>query len=302
MTELEQKDLFGNVIRPEGSVLVNKFVVPPFSILDAQQGYWGERKEVWRRLGLKGDEGRDETVLWSPSLEKYRPGLPRISVFDPVLCEVVYSWFCPPAGTVLDPFAGAVSRGVVAEVTGHPYTGIELRQEQVDANYDTALAMGVTPEWITGSSERLDEILPAGQLWDLVFTCPPYFDLEVYSSKDGDGSAFASYEAFTGWYVGIFKQAVRRLRANRFLVVVVGEIRDERGVYRNFVGDNVGLFTGLHLAYYNEIIFRTMLGTAPVRANTTFPPGRKIVKVHQSLVFYKGDPETIKIEFGEFAS
>ena len=30
--------------------LEDKFVVPPFTILDTRQGYWRERKEVWRQL------------------------------------------------------------------------------------------------------------------------------------------------------------------------------------------------------------------------------------------------------------
>lgn len=33
------------------------------------------------------------------------------SIFDPVICEIAYRWFCPPGGTVLDPFAGGSVRG-----------------------------------------------------------------------------------------------------------------------------------------------------------------------------------------------
>ena len=29
------------------------------------------------------------------------------SIFDPVLCELAYRWFCPPGGLVLDPSRGA---------------------------------------------------------------------------------------------------------------------------------------------------------------------------------------------------
>ena len=36
------------------------------------------------------------------------------SIFDPVLCELAYRWFCPPGGTVLDPFAGGSVRGIVS--------------------------------------------------------------------------------------------------------------------------------------------------------------------------------------------
>ena len=56
------------------------------------------------------------------------------SIFDPVLCELAYRWWCPPGGLVLDPFAGGSVRGVVAAKLGRPYVGVELRAEQVDAN------------------------------------------------------------------------------------------------------------------------------------------------------------------------
>ncbi len=36
------------------------------------------------------------------------------SIFDPVLCELAYRWFCPPGGLILDPFAGGSVRGIVA--------------------------------------------------------------------------------------------------------------------------------------------------------------------------------------------
>ena len=34
------------------------------------------------------------------------PAASGTSIFDPVLCEIAYRWFCPAGGTVLDPFAG----------------------------------------------------------------------------------------------------------------------------------------------------------------------------------------------------
>ena len=40
------------------------------------------------------------------------------SIFDPVLCEIAYRWFCPPDGMVLDPFAGGSVRGIVASRLG----------------------------------------------------------------------------------------------------------------------------------------------------------------------------------------
>ena len=56
------------------------------------------------------------------------------SVFDPVLCEIIYRWFTAPGGEILDPFAGGSVRGITAAALGRNYHGLELRPEQVAAN------------------------------------------------------------------------------------------------------------------------------------------------------------------------
>ena len=38
--------------------LAERFVVPPFSVLDARQGYWQERKRAWIALGIQSEVGR----------------------------------------------------------------------------------------------------------------------------------------------------------------------------------------------------------------------------------------------------
>jgi hypothetical protein len=38
--------------------LAEQFIVPPFSVLDARQGYWQERKKAWMALGIQSELGR----------------------------------------------------------------------------------------------------------------------------------------------------------------------------------------------------------------------------------------------------
>lgn len=38
--------------------LAERFGVPPFSVLDARQGYWQERKRAWLGLGIQSELGR----------------------------------------------------------------------------------------------------------------------------------------------------------------------------------------------------------------------------------------------------
>jgi len=56
------------------------------------------------------------------------------SIFDPVLCELVYRWFAGPNSVVLDPFAGGSVRGVVAAALGRKYVGIDIAENQILAN------------------------------------------------------------------------------------------------------------------------------------------------------------------------
>jgi hypothetical protein len=76
------------------------------------------------------------------------------SILDPVLCELVYRWFCPPAGLVLDPFAGGAVRGIVASKLGRRYSGVDLSARQIEANEAQARAICTDPlpEWVVGDS------------------------------------------------------------------------------------------------------------------------------------------------------
>ena len=43
--------------------LSDKFLIPPFSILNAREGWWQDRKRVWLALGIKSEKGRGENDI-----------------------------------------------------------------------------------------------------------------------------------------------------------------------------------------------------------------------------------------------
>jgi hypothetical protein len=85
------------------------------------------------------------------------------SVFDPVLCEIAYSWFMPQgAGRILDPFSGGSVRGIVASILGKQYVGIDLSARQVEANKEQAQAICSQenqPVWISGDSKDIPKLV-----------------------------------------------------------------------------------------------------------------------------------------------
>ena len=214
------------------------------------------------------------------------------SIFDPVLTELAYRWFCPPGGHIIDPFAGGSVRGIVASVLGYSYTGHELRAEQVAAN--RAQAGAICPEnpphWITGDSAETLRARPMRPA-DFLFSCPPYGDLEVYSDDPADLSAMP-HEDFLTAYRDIIAAGVDALKPDRFAAFVVGDFRCKKGFYRNFTGETVAAFEAAGARYYNEAILVTAVGSLPIRVGKQFKAGRKLGKTHQNmLVFCKGDPK-----------
>lgn len=265
------------------------------SVLDTKQGYWQKRKREWKRTGLNSDVGRDYDLLGSglKSLsEKHKRNLTGTSVFDPVLCEVVYNWFSPKEGLVFDPFAGGPARGVIAEMTGRKYIGIDLSERQIDANRSVADKLKVCPAWHCDDSRNMDEYLPDCSA-DLVFSCPPYHNLEKYSNHPLDLSNM-NYADFMDAYTDIIGKSCSKLKDNRFAVFVVGDIRDSKGAYRYFISDTKRIFKDNGLCLYNEMILLEQYGTAPLRAGAIFSAKRKVIKVHQNvLVFFKGNMNEI---------
>jgi len=153
----------------------------------------------------------------------------------------------------------------------------------------------VKPNWIVGdSSEKIPD-----EKFDFLFSCPPYGNLEVYSEDDADISNM-EHEDFISAYRIIIKKSVNALKDDRFACFVVGDFRDKKGFYRNFVSDTISAFQDAGAVLYNEIILITMVGSLPIRAAKAFNAGRKTGKTHQNvLVFYKGNPKAIKSTFGK---
>lgn len=224
------------------------------------------------------------------------------SIFDPVLCEIAYRWFSAKFGVILDPFAGGSVRGIVAAKLERNYIGHELRPEQVAANEQQAKEIcgndEIKPRWIIGDSEKIDQTCK-GAAADLIFSCPPYGDLEVYSDDPADLSAM-NYQDFKTSYFKIITKSCALLNENRFAVFVVGDFRDKKGLYRNFVSDTIQAFLNAGLGYYNEAILLTAIGSLPIRVGKQFSVSRKLGKTHQNvLVFVKGDPKKATEYCGE---
>ena len=296
----------GVALDNERETLQERFVVPPFSILDTRQGYWQDRKRIWKQI-IKSDVGRSDELLGKGLKElneKFygaNASLNGTSIFDPVLCEILINWFCPKGGKVLDPFAGGSVRGLVSVLLGNEYTGIDLSEEQIKANIENYKDIAdrqdlngnelKKPQWINDDSCNIDLIVKDKH--DFLLTCPPYADLEVYSNDPQDLSNMP-YDKFIEAYSEIISKAAEKLKDNAFAAIVVGDVRDKKGYYRGFVPDTIAACKKAGLKFYNECILVEQIATGAMRAGKQFEARRKVVKTHQNvLIFVKGNEKEL---------
>lgn len=59
VSRMIETDLFGEpIVNGHKSVLAQTFEYPPFSVLNAREGWWQERKRQWLALGIQSELGR----------------------------------------------------------------------------------------------------------------------------------------------------------------------------------------------------------------------------------------------------
>ena len=115
---------------------------------------------------------------------------------------------------------------------------------------------------ICGDALEVDKLVKDNSI-DLLWSCPPYYDLEEYSDDPKD-FANKEMEEFDKLMEKVVKDAVKKLKPNRFAVFVVGEVRGKDGAYQGLVNKTIQNFEKAGLKYYNEIILINSIGTLPL--------------------------------------
>ena len=167
-------------------------------------------------------------------------------------------------------------------------TGLSLRQEQVYANREQhEIANGKhKPVWRCGDSRDIAIIWKKVVQADLIFSCPPYWNLERYSDDQADLSTLDTREEFLAEQAKIIKASVSLLKDDRFIVWVTSDVRDKEGYYANIPGGTVAAFEAAGARLYNDAVLITAAGSLPVRVKKQFLGGCKLGRTHQYVQIY----------------
>lgn len=221
------------------------------------------------------------------------------SVLDPVACEVIARMFMPKEGKrIYNPFGGGVQMGYVAGACGYEYYASEIRQNQTDANNKICAEFDGRVKWVQSDSSTHS---PDG-MFDLVFTCPPYYKVEHYvdyngAPPPGELNSFDTYEKFRDLLFTGYKKAIEHLKDGGFFVVMTGDSRDKNGAYHCHEAETVVFFKENGLSVYNQIVYVECEFTRLAHAKKTLHT-RKFPKREQKIIVaYKGKISDIKDNF-----
>ncbi len=255
---------------------------------------WEPDWSIVKRLkSIIGDNG--DTRVISKDSKIYRTGgrfgnstkeseiNSQASLFNPHLAQMILSAYCPQGANIYDPFAGGGTRGFIASAMGYNYTGREIRKEEVTR---IVAKQNELDKHFLIFNEDAQNPTSLKNYYDFSYTCPPYFNLEIYSDLESDLSNAKSYPDFLLMLKRVLASVYDSLKKNSLSIWVVGNFRDNKGNLVHFNGDLIRLGIDIGFALHDEIVFWGASKCASQRV-CNFEANRKSVRVHEYIVIFK---------------
>jgi len=216
------------------------------------------------------------------------------SVFNIELAYFIVKRYAPKKAKILDAFAGGPPRGLAVawvnseleEKDKHTYFGYDVSVKQISHNHEVARDLNVSTH-VRYQLEDARNISKYDRKYTFAMTCPPYFDLEVYSDQDNDISNAASYEEFNKAMFEIARQHKKVMKAGSFVVMIIGNVRNKKtGELYNLVGDAITNFKANGFMYWDDPVLSKPSGSAAIRAANSWS-GKKLVRTHENVLIFK---------------
>lgn len=137
------------------------------------------------------------------------------------------------ATSVLDPCAGWGDRLAASLVCGARYTGVDPNKNMIDAYRSIVSLCAGNAEVIPSGFENAE----LSGVYDTVFTCPPYWDTEIYSQDTDQSSNYPTYESWRNkFYNNMMTKAWAHLQSGGTFIMTVANV-DRDGVILPLIED-----------------------------------------------------------------
>ena len=206
----------------------------------------------------------------------------KCSVFNPQLAQMILAAYAPMNGKIYDPFGGGGTRGYIATKMGYDYTGVEIREEEYNRVLAQMKEWNLNFKFILANSVKYRP----NESFDFIYTCPPYYDLEVYSNMEEDLSNAPSYMEYLNMLQKVLKNCYDVLKKDSFAVFVVGNFRNKKGELEHLNGDLITKAKEVGFKLWDELIWMGASNVALTRCGK-FEKNRKSVRMHEYIIILK---------------
>lgn len=208
--------------------------------------------------------------------DTYARGKP-LSQFNPTVAKRIIEYWSNRGDKILDPFAGR-TRILSAWNLDRHYTGYEISPkvcEYLKDKFNTQQKLSPKPELQVNIVNKDCRLMEHTEEFDLVFSCPPYFDVEDYNklyeeNVAGQMGSVHNYSQFLKMYDEVIIKLFKALKKGKFVVWVVNDIRREKTLIP-FHSDTINLFLRngflLHDVVINELNSLSIMGVGACDKN-----------------------------------
>jgi tRNA1(Val) A37 N6-methylase TrmN6 len=236
-----------------------------------------------------GDDGSSRAESFMGG--KFLPAAPGVeasdkaSVFNPELAAWIIKAYSNPGDIVIDPFAGGGTRGIIAGTLDRQYVGVDIRTDEVERVQARVATLGLEDEVKVYAADSCSYRWPTRG--DLLLTCPPYWNLEVYSDDPSDLSTCPTYGEFVHQLGKVILASRYGVVDGGFIVWVVGDFRHPKtGELIHMAADVIRLHQKAGAWLYDMAVY-DVNNTQATRRVGQFDKTRKLVRVHEHVLIFR---------------
>jgi len=217
-----------------------------------------------------------------------------LSTFPPKLAERVIKFYSELNDTILDPFAGHNSRMQVAYQLNRNYIGYDVSHKFMEFNRKVVkeiVGEGLQNQLFTSDNKIIlreqssEKLLESDNSIDCIFTSPPYYKIEFYTSEPEQLFYSKTYDEFLQRMKTIIKECYRVLKNNKFCIFNINDFRYNNKFY-TYHCDIVRLFEEVGFRLWDIIIIKWNSSIAACFASQI--EERKVCgKMHEYLIVGK---------------
>jgi DNA modification methylase len=268
------------VLPVEESISVKEqFGFLPLSIIKPTK----ESKLRWKEAYL--DDGEIEIRKISGGAIKEL----KMSEFHAGVAENIIRFWSLPGARVIDPFAGRATRAVVTTKLGREYYGYEITPNTYKRALNHFEKHNINPTLYKADGCKLE--YTKDDFADLVFTCPPYYNIEQYESCEGQLSDIKDYDTFMDNMNECAKNVKRVLKEGAWAIFVVADFRINCEL-KSFSSDLIQKFKNNNMIHWDTIIMENI---SPFATLTAYQAAckRYVPKTHEYILVFRKPGEYI---------